>query len=227
MHTNLRAVFILFAAAGCGSGRQGGQGGGREATQNSTIASPALAESAAGKKKSASPEEHPARPRPLPPSGLVGHPAPEMGVTDWIDEAGKPTKPIKMSDLRGKLVYLYCFQSWCPGCHSHGFPTLKKVSETFKGDDRVVFLAVQTVFEGFSSNTKEKMRPIQKRYGLSVPFGHDDGEKRSGSVIMERYRTRGTPWTIIIDTDGTVLANGHWLEGEEVTADFLERLKQM
>ena len=36
-----------------------------------------------------------------------------------------------MADFRGKVVYLYFFQSWCPGCHRHGFPTLQAMSKHF------------------------------------------------------------------------------------------------
>ena len=52
--------------------------------------------------------------------------AKEFEVKDWIDDNGNKTEPIKLADFKGKLKILYCFQSWCPGCHSKGLPDLKK-----------------------------------------------------------------------------------------------------
>lgn len=75
--------------------------------------------------------------------------APEWQVSRWIDSEGKPAEPITLSDFEWKFKVLYCFQSWCPGCHSKGLPDLKMMVDVLKGNDQVVFLAVQTVFEGF------------------------------------------------------------------------------
>ena len=64
----------------------------------------------------------------------------------WLNlPSGK--KKIDIQDYQGKVLYLFCFQSWCPGCHSSGFPTLQKVMSRFKDNDDVAFVAIQTVFE--------------------------------------------------------------------------------
>ena len=54
-----------------------------------------------------------------------------------------------------------CFQSWCPGCHSHGFPALKKVSDAFADNQNIAFVGIQTVFEGYFTNMVDKVREIQ------------------------------------------------------------------
>ena len=47
------------------------------------------------------------------PPGILGQPAPSLGVDSWINlPRGK--KSIDLPDLRGKVVVLYCFQAWCP-----------------------------------------------------------------------------------------------------------------
>ena len=82
--------------------------------------------------------------------GILNQKAPSWNVDQWLGlPAGK--KMLDVGDYKGKVVYLYCFQSWCPGCHSHGFPTLQKTMAHFKGDEEVAFVAVQTVFEGLRS----------------------------------------------------------------------------
>ncbi|WP_246160915.1 peroxiredoxin family protein [Maribacter flavus] len=132
--------------------------------------------------------------------------APEFDVKDWIDAKGNKTDQIKLSDFDGKFKVVYCFQSWCPGCHSKGLPDLKKMVDALEGNDKVAFLAVQTVFEGHHANTYEKMIETQKQYDLKIPFAHDagdDGESRSN--IMTNYRTGGTPWFILIDQNNNVV----------------------
>jgi thiol-disulfide isomerase/thioredoxin len=58
--------------------------------------------------------------------------AAEFYVKDWVDENGNTTNQIKLSDFKGKFKVVYCFQSWCPGCHSIGLPNLKKMIQALK-----------------------------------------------------------------------------------------------
>jgi len=44
--------------------------------------------------------------------GILGQPAPELNLSDWIDGNGNKTESIRLSDYRGKVVYLYFFQDW-------------------------------------------------------------------------------------------------------------------
>ena len=137
--------------------------------------------------------------------------APEFIVNQWIDSKGNKTNPIKLSDFKGKFKVLYCFQNWCPGCHSKGLPDLKKMVDALDWNKNVVFLAIQTVFEGHDANTYDKIGETQKRYALNIPFGHDAGDDdKSKSNIMTNYKTGGTPWYIIIDKhDNVVFSDFH------------------
>ena len=135
--------------------------------------------------------------------------APELRVERWIDANGNElTQPIRLSDYYDKYKIIYCFQHWCPGCHSVGLPSLKKLVDAFEGNEKIVFLAVQTVFEGSQANTYDKILETQKKYELKIPFGHDPGNGRS--TIMEDFQTGGTPWFIVIDkADNVVFADFH------------------
>ena len=137
--------------------------------------------------------------------------APEFNVKNWINSEGKKTTEIKLSDYKGKFKVVYCFQHWCPGCHSKGLPDLKKMVTVLEGNDKVVFLAIQTVFEGHHANTYDKIIETQKKYELKIPFGHDAGDDgKSRSNIMTNYKTGGTPWFILIDqNDNIVFADFH------------------
>lgn len=148
--------------------------------------------------------------------GILGKKAPELTVSNWTGADGEKIESPRLEDYKGKVVYIYCFQSWCPGCHSSGFPALAKLSETFEDDDGIVFLAVQTVFEGHAANTAQKIPGIRKKYGLTVPIGHDPGTEQNGgiSTLMRSYRTGGTPWTILIDPVGNVIFNDFHIDAD-------------
>jgi len=137
--------------------------------------------------------------------GIDGHPAPPWSVTNW-DNLPKGVDNLDVDYFEGKVLYLYCFQSWCPGCLSHGFPTLKQVMSKFEGEDDAAFVAIQTVFEGFSANSFQRGKETLESFDLEIPMGQS-GDNDRRSVVMTRYRTGGTPWTIIIDKKGIVRYN--------------------
>ncbi len=141
--------------------------------------------------------------------GIVGKPAPEPRAEFWIDAHGRPTR-FSLAEQHGKWVHLKFWQSWCPGCHAHGFPALAKLAAAFADEPRVVNVALQTVFEGFGSNTADKVRQTQLRYKLPIVFGHDpsNGTRMPGGGTMARYRSGGTPWHVVIDPAGNVVFNG-------------------
>lgn len=87
------------------------------------------------------------------------------GSTARSDRAGC------LADLGDGYKVIYCFQHWCPGCHSRGFPALKRLVDGLS-DKGFGFAVVQTVFEGADQNTVEKLRETQLHYGLDLPFGH-------------------------------------------------------
>ena len=151
--------------------------------------------------------------------GIVGQLAPELKITHWIDVEGNPGE-FTLANHRGKYVFLECWQSWCPGCHSHGFPTLKKIYAALKDSDYFIAVGIQTTFEGYASNMPDKMREMQNRYDLPIIMGHDAGDqaKHTYPTTMQNYRTGGTPWAILISPDGYVLYNDFGLDGDNAIA---------
>ena len=158
--------------------------------------------------------------------GILGRTAPALAVPWWIDASGEPTE-VSNGSLREKWVFLKCFQSWCPGCHSHGFPTLKQVSDAFASEPRFVALGVQTVFEGFQVNSRDKVREIQLRYKLDIPMGHDAGDPEGDHRprTMRDYRTGGTPWIVVIAPSGQVVFNDYHMDAPRFIARMRELLE--
>ncbi len=154
--------------------------------------------------------------------GILGKSAPAWELAEWYNLPSE-VESLDLSDFEGKVLYVFCFQAWCPGCHSHGFPALKAVQEHFEDDDDVYFIAIQTVFEGFSSNTASRGRGALEDFELDIPLAQDEGD-RGPSSFMRKYRTGGTPWTIIIDPQGKVRLNGFQVRAEEAIT-LIDRLR--
>jgi len=149
--------------------------------------------------------------------GIEGYEAPELAIDYWIDADGKPST-FSVEESKGKWVFLKCFQNWCPGCHSSGFPTLKAFADEFHDHPKVAIAGIQTVFEGFNSNTQDDVRKLQLRYELPIVMGHDPGDPQGihTSDTMLKYRTGGTPWLILIDPNGVVAFNDFRVNAEKL-----------
>ncbi len=158
--------------------------------------------------------------------GILGKKVPELELNTWIDGDGNKSSSLKLEDFQGKVIYMYFFQAWCPGCHSHGFPTLKALTKQFEANPDVVFLAVQTTFEGYLFNTEDKLKENQDKYDLRIPMAHDEGNKNSRRLpkTMQNFRSGGTPWTVIIDPDGTIAYNQFHIKKQQASELILKLL---
>lgn len=54
------------------------------------------------------------------------------------DESGQL---INLSELKGKVVFINFWASWCPPCRAE-FPSIQKFYEKYKGNDELVFLTI-------------------------------------------------------------------------------------
>ena len=158
--------------------------------------------------------------KPVP--GIVGQQAPHWDVSQW-HQLPEGKQDLDITDYRGKVLYLYFFQSWCPGCHSTGFPNLKTLHGKYKDDPDVEFVVIQSTFEGHRTNTADKLKPTAAKYKLPIPFGHSAGG--GTPAIMQKYRTRGTPWVVLIDKTGQVQYNGFHLDPAKA-ASAIDQLKK-
>lgn len=153
--------------------------------------------------------------------GIANLPAPSLVDVRWIDGEGNDVQELSLEDLGSGYRILFFFQHACPGCHSHGFPTLVRLVEQLAGPD-VGFAAIQTAFEDFDVNGFERIRENQLRYKLRIPFGH--AAPRPGNSlpqIMADYRTGGTPWFVGIAPDNQVVFDAFQLDTETLISALI------
>lgn len=150
--------------------------------------------------------------------GIQGQKAPLLNVSDWYQLPEGKDK-VEITDYPGKIVVLLFFQHWCEASQKRELPVLQKLTKHYEGNDGIVFLAVQTAFEGFLDNTPDKLPVTAKNFELKIPIGHYT--KVPGFPgVSGSYKPGGTPWWVIIDRAGMVEYNGFILNEEEAIKGF-------
>ncbi|HSF17962.1 MAG TPA: TlpA disulfide reductase family protein [Vicinamibacteria bacterium] len=98
-------------------------------------------------------------------------------------------KTHSLGDLRGQVVVLNFWATWCPPCVDE-MPSLEKLHKAL-GARGLAIVAV-SVDERF-----DDIEEFVDRYGLSFLVLHDNGKK-----VSRRYQTFKYPETYIIDRNG-------------------------
>ncbi|MBI1854908.1 MAG: TlpA family protein disulfide reductase [Chloroflexi bacterium] len=99
---------------------------------------------------------------------------------------------IKLSDLRGKVVFINFWASWCKPCEQEA-PELVKAWEYYKPGGQVVFLGVDYV------DTEPAARIYMKKFKITYPNGPDLGTR-----LAQLFRIKGVPETYFIDRNGVL-----------------------
>ena len=120
-----------------------------------------------------------------------GLPAPDFTLRLYPGyRAGLPEE-IQLSDLRGNVVVINFWASWCEECHKEA-QALENVYRSYK-DRGVMILGVDYL------DTEAPALAYLKQYNVTYPNGIDLQQH-----IARAYRITGVPETFFIDRDGIV-----------------------
>jgi cytochrome c biogenesis protein CcmG, thiol:disulfide interchange protein DsbE len=140
------------------------------------------------------------------PSPLVGRPAATFKLTAFDGT------PLTLEALRGKVVVVNFWASWCnPACYDEA-PVLERAWRTYR-DRGVVVVGVDM------QDTAEAAQEFIRRFQLTFPNAPDHG----GKVAVE-YGVYGVPETFFVDRAGTIRAKHVGAVTEDVIRGTLERL---
>jgi len=125
------------------------------------------------------------RPEALAESTLVGKPAPQVTATALADQS-----TLKLADLRGHVVVLDFWATWCVPC-SYTIPRLNELHDKHAAKGlRIV---------GFSGEDPDVIRAFVAKQAIGYTIAHDVDDS-----IAKTYLREGIPMFVVIDKAGVV-----------------------
>ncbi|MHB1922123.1 MAG: TlpA family protein disulfide reductase [Chitinophagaceae bacterium] len=109
-----------------------------------------------------------------------------------VSFVGKSGQRIYLSDLKGKVVFLNFWATWCPPCRAE-MPSINSLYQKFKEDPKVVFMEVDV-----DGNFPKSQRYLTSR-GFDLPLYIMD------QPIPAEWFRGAIPTTIILDTQGNMV----------------------
>jgi cytochrome c biogenesis protein CcmG/thiol:disulfide interchange protein DsbE len=118
----------------------------------------------------------------------IGKPAPDFTL-GRLDRPGS----LQLSSLRGKVVVLNFWASWCQPCKLEA-PDLAASAKKWSG--RVVVLGVDV------NDPSGDARGFMRKYGITYPIVHDNK-----NVTSPKYGLTGLPETFFLDRRGRIVSH--------------------
>lgn len=116
---------------------------------------------------------------------------------------------LRLQDLRGKVVLLNFWATWCPPCVQE-MPLLDQLYQSLRQQPFVVWAVA--LKEG-----RDKVAPFMDTHRLQFPALLD-----TDGAVSTRYGVRGLPMTSLIDCNGNVVAQA--LGSREWTGEAIRTL---
>jgi thiol-disulfide isomerase/thioredoxin len=121
---------------------------------------------------------------------MLNKPAPDFNLKDFDGNL------VKLSDLKGKVVVIDFWATWCGPCKM-SFPALQKVYNKYKDNPDILILALDTwEREKTDAEKEQKVKDFiaDNKYTFKVLFDDLD--------IVSKYEVTGIPTKFIIDKNG-------------------------
>lgn len=124
----------------------------------------------------------------------AGEDAPDFTVTDANG------KPVRLSDLRGSVVVLKFFATWCGSCRQ-SLPHTEEVVQQFAGK-KVTTLLIDIW------DSEKALRKWQRQNGSKYPALHFavDPTPQGKDIATTLYHVSTTPTVYVISADGKIVA---------------------
>jgi peroxiredoxin len=137
---------------------------------------------------------------------LEGQPAPDFSLQS-LDG-----KTYKLSDLKGKVLLLDFWATWCGPCREE-LPIIEKLHKEFSGKGLVVL--------GINDEDKATVQQFVKQQKLTFTNLLD-----SGGAVARAYKVTAIPRVILIDKDGKIVKDitGYSPENEKILRELITKL---
>lgn len=124
-------------------------------------------------------------------------------------------KIISLSDLKGKVVFLNFWATWCPPCLAE-MPSINKLYEQNKANEDVVFIMLD------ADSNFEKAYGYMKRKNYQMPVYH------MASSVPDQIFSGSLPTTVVFDKQGRLSFQhvGAAKYNSQKFIDFIEKLRK-
>ena len=131
---------------------------------------------------------------------MLNIPAPHFTLRD-LDG-----KEVSLASLKGKVVVLDFWATWCGPCVA-SMPAMQKAVNKYKQDPNVVFLFVDT-WEGGDNRVKREKDVkgfiTKKNYTFTVLYDEVKKDDAQQFVVVSDYKVEGIPTKFIIDKNSNI-----------------------
>jgi thiol-disulfide isomerase/thioredoxin len=141
---------------------------------------------------------------------IVNKPAVDFTLTD-IDG-----KKVTLSSLKGKVVILDFWATWCGPCKA-SFPAMQMAVNKYKEDPNVKFLFIHT-WEKTATPAQDASDYIKsQKYNFEVLMDTKDPDSKINKVVTD-YKVSGIPSKFVIDPAGNIRFNLMGFDGSNEAA---------
>jgi thiol-disulfide isomerase/thioredoxin len=114
--------------------------------------------------------------------------APEIAAEGWLNADG----PVRLADLKGKVVVVEFWATWCPPCRE-AIPHLNQLRQRWLGKDVVIV--------GLTDEPAEEVARFAKKADLQYTVG-------TGSLSSFDYGVDTIPHAFVLDGSGRIVWQG-------------------
>jgi thiol-disulfide isomerase/thioredoxin len=125
----------------------------------------------------------------LPVAPVVEALAPDFELVDV-----RTNRTLKLSDLRGKPVFLNFWGTWCPPCRAE-MPEMQKFYNQHKGQLEMIGISMGP------RDTPDMVRSFVDQYSYTWTFIHD-----ADYSVATTYRIQAVPTSYFLNSDGVIKA---------------------
>jgi peroxiredoxin len=118
---------------------------------------------------------------------IEGNHAPDFTLKDLNGE------PVRLSALKGKVVLVNFWATWCPPCREE-IPSMVKLNQSMQGKP------FQMLAVSIDEGGRNAVQSFFRKGGVTLPALLDTDGK-----VARRYGTTGVPETFVVDGKGVIL----------------------
>lgn len=122
-------------------------------------------------------------------------------------------KSLSTSELKGKVVFINFWASWCPPCRAE-FPSIQKFYDQYKSNENIVFLTINM------DDKPELGTAYLQKENLNVPFWIPSG------TIPQEVFSGALPTTLLLDKTGKIRMK-HTGVADYSTASFYKQIDDL